>query len=107
MDITPNDINNVVELFPNKFTDPTNSRDAARALAKETCVLNFNPRIFCEEIRKEHPHVQAAVGKLVFKLLRQWAHDYETGNYDRRTRALTASAFLATTQPNEGDMEIW
>ena len=106
MDTTVSESNNVVELRPNKLTDTEGSKRAALSLTKAVGVLNFNPRIFCEEIRRQHPHMQAQLGRLIFKLLEEWARDYETGNYDRRTQDLVESAYMAITQPDQGELDV-
>mgnify|MGYP003145236342 CR=1 FL=1 len=78
MDTTPDEINsNVVQLFPSKLTDIEDTKKAARDLAKAVCIGNFNKRLFCEEIRKQHPGVQAEICKLILKLLEQWNMDGE------------------------------
>lgn len=48
---------------------------------------------FADEMRHEHRTIQQLNAPAIFAVLKQWAKDYETGNYDARNEMTCKLAF--------------
>lgn len=48
---------------------------------------------FADEMRREHRTIQQLDAPAIFAVIKQWSHDYQTGNFDARNAATCKLAF--------------
>ena len=98
------DRSNVIQFKPAASSEAGDSKKIARLLAEAVCRLDFDQRVFCKEIKSNHPHIQAMIGQVVFKLLEQWSDDFVKGNFDDRTKELVERSYKAVPVQVELDL---
>jgi outer membrane murein-binding lipoprotein Lpp len=57
---------------------------AARDLSNAVNEMSFDVEAFAQALRREHPCLQQNTMRAVVELLKQWAADADSGNYDQR-----------------------
>ena len=63
-------------------------QEAAQALASFCNDYGADDEGFMDEIHRTHRTLQQGVGRLMVQLIKQWAQDYQSGNYDDRNKAV-------------------
>jgi hypothetical protein len=57
---------------------------AAENFARAATEMSFDREAFAQAIRRNHRTTQQVIAGAVFELIKQWAEDAETGNFDLR-----------------------
>jgi len=65
---------------------------AAHDFMRAVNEMSFDHETFAREVRREHRTTQQAAMRTFVSVIRQWAADHETGNFDLRNQDTVAIA---------------
>lgn len=64
----------------------------------------FDRDAFADDMRREHRTIQQLNAPAIFAVVKQWANDYKSGNFDLRNEATCKLAFaLVSSVRRHGD----
>jgi len=96
----------MTELYQEKPSRPSTSSEdraiqAAHDFMRAVNEMSFDHETFAQEIRREHRTTQQAAMRTFVAVIRQWAADHESGNFDLRNQdTVTIAAAIVQAVPD-------